>query len=152
MTEKDYDRVMKNIDTNWMWIGSKTPNGYGKLSINNKTVGAHRIVWEMFRGPIPKGMFVCHHCDTPGCVNPYHMFLGTHTDNMKDCASKGRNGDQKKTHCPKGHPYSGTNLRMRRGFRECMICVREVDNARYARNREARKAQARAYRARKKLS
>lgn len=50
----------------------------------------HRIAWEVFRGPIPNGKCVCHHCDNPPCCNPNHLFIGTHADNQKDKCDKGR--------------------------------------------------------------
>lgn len=51
---------------------------------------AHRFAWEITFGPVPAGMIVCHHCDTPACVNPSHLFLGTHEDNAQDRERKGR--------------------------------------------------------------
>jgi hypothetical protein len=75
----------------WLWIGVKNDGGYGQFSLNGKKIRSHRFVWEHFKGEIPKGMEVCHKCDVPNCVNPNHLFLGTHQDNMADKTAKGRN-------------------------------------------------------------
>lgn len=74
----------------WLWTGSKIPQGYGRVRIDGKALATHRVSWEMHRGPIPKGLHVLHYCDEPACVNPNHLFLGTHTDNMRDMFAKGR--------------------------------------------------------------
>lgn len=75
----------------WEWTGSTTPAGYGKILVSkSKLVGAHRVSYELFCGPIPFGMNVLHRCDAPGCVRPDHLFLGTFSDNSQDMAMKGR--------------------------------------------------------------
>ena len=85
-----WSRVEKLESGCWIWQGPKNKKGYGSLCRNGKKVQAHRAAWEMKNGPIPPGMFICHHCDTPSCVNESHLFLGTAQDNTLDCIQKGR--------------------------------------------------------------
>jgi DNA-binding XRE family transcriptional regulator len=84
-----WGKVIKK-DGCWQWSGSKSSDGYGSFSIAHKMYGAHRISWEIHYGQIPQGKHVLHKCDTPECVNPEHLFLGTHKENMRDMFSKGR--------------------------------------------------------------
>ena len=73
------------------WTGTVNNMGYGKLTSEGKSWYAHRLAFTLWHGPIPDGVFVLHHCDNPPCCNPEHLWLGTQTDNMRDCADKGRN-------------------------------------------------------------
>lgn len=73
-----------------LWAASTTSLGYGVIRIERKLYLAHRVSWALVNGSIPAGMLVCHKCDVPGCINPGHMFLGTHGDNSSDKVSKGR--------------------------------------------------------------
>lgn len=74
-----------------IWTASvRGSNGYGATSVNGKNRMAHRVAWELTRGPIPEGVQVNHRCDVPRCVNPEHLYLGSHADNMQDKTERGR--------------------------------------------------------------
>lgn len=75
----------------WIWMRGLMGGGYGTLGHNGRSILAHRASWQVFRGPVPDGLYVLHLCDTRACVNPDHLFLGTHQDNMDDRDRKGRN-------------------------------------------------------------
>ena len=81
---------VKSDNECWNWTASKKKHGYGKLGVGKGQEVAHRVSWVIHYGKIPKGMCVCHHCDNPSCVNPKHLFLGVHADNMLDMKKKGR--------------------------------------------------------------
>lgn len=76
----------------WEWTRYIRPAGYGMVGIPGqyRTIDAHRASWMVHRGPIPDGLFVCHTCDNRKCINPDHLWLGTHQDNIDDMVRKGR--------------------------------------------------------------
>ena len=87
LRQRVWSRVpAKGSNDCWEWSGYRNEHGYGAL----KGRLAHRLVWQLERGPIPDGMNVCHRCDNPPCCNPAHLFLGTQSDNVHDMVSKGR--------------------------------------------------------------
>ena len=74
----------------WHWSGGLGRGGYGAFWYKGKTMPAHRWSYEYFIGPIPKNKFVCHECDNPSCVNPYHLWIGGAIENVSDMVSKNR--------------------------------------------------------------
>lgn len=92
MNLNDKTRFFSKADQSgdcWLWIGANN-RGYGTFQLNGKYYRAHRLSWEMVNGIIPDGMCVLHKCDTPACVNPAHLYLGSHADNSADMVQKGR--------------------------------------------------------------
>lgn len=81
---------VKKTRTCWLWTGQLDTAGYGNVALAKVRWGSHRFSWTLVNGPIPKGMEIMHTCDTPACVRPEHLRLGTHADNMRDCTEKGR--------------------------------------------------------------
>lgn len=98
LSTRFWARVQKS-DGCWVWTGTKNKAGYGVLYPQGKPKRklAHRVSWEFVYGPIKGGLYVCHTCDNPPCVNPSHLFLGTQADNVRDCINKGRLGSYDKT-------------------------------------------------------
>jgi hypothetical protein len=74
----------------WLWTGPRDKDGYGKANVRRRALRAHRVSWTMANGAIPEGLIVCHRCDTPACVRPDHLWLGTQLDNVRDMTAKGR--------------------------------------------------------------
>lgn len=114
----------------WIWMGGTQIIGgsrtYGRLWVGGKMVRAHRVSYEVYNGPIPDGMLVCHRCDIQPCVNPAHLFLGTHKDNENDKVRKGRHASQRKESCANGHKFTAmTTTITREGWRGCKECKKE---------------------------
>ncbi len=127
----------------WLWMASVNKQGYGHIGVGRKVLLAHRVSWYLHYGEMPPAhLDVCHHCDTPGCVNPNHLFVGTVTDNQYDSIDKGRRKyplsdrdwskerqilvKQRVFICKRGHSVSGLNLYIKKsGVVQCRACSRE---------------------------
>lgn len=104
LADRFWSKVRKT-DTCWLWTAGLNNRGYGRFQYFKRRerpglgrdLYAHRVAWMLTRGSIADGLMVLHKCDTPACVNPDHLFLGTQTDNMRDCSQKGRS-------CTDGRP------------------------------------------------
>lgn len=88
-------RLLENFATDpstgcWIWTGHTYSNGYGVLKVFGKDVSAHRYSYQLHKGPIPDGMEILHSCDVRGCINPDHLRVGTHQENMAEAAERGR--------------------------------------------------------------
>ena len=142
-TPKFLARVDKSGDC-WIWTGKISVHGYGIIVLPGKLeIGAHRVSYLIHRGDIPSGMFVCHRCDNPPCVNPDHLFVGSNLDNVADMTAKGRakNQNTDATECKHGHPFTPVNTYVdKRGHRACKECVRRNSRQYQLRLREKRKA------------
>ena len=93
--------ISVTLNSCWLWTGQIDKGGYGLFSPGSKR--AHKIAWQLFKGPIDKGLWVLHKCDVKRCVNPDHLFLGTHQDNIDDMLSKNRGNKVRgeKVYCAK---------------------------------------------------
>ena len=143
LIERFENKFEKHASGCWLWVAGKYPTGYGMFHLTPKRgvspTNAHRASWLLYRGPIPQGKQVCHHCDIHACVNPEHLFLGTQKDNIQDMIAKGRKvWSPKLTHCKNGHAFTEQNTgRHANGTQRCRRCASDVVLRYKRRNLEA---------------
>ena len=131
LEERFWEQVDKNGPVHpvlgsacWLWVGKQRTSGYGGFG----TKYAHRTSYELAHGVYAPELWVLHKCDNPPCVNPDHLFLGTHLDNMRDMVAKGRQKKvELKTQCVHGHPFDGVNSYHNGRQRVCRQCKRDSE-------------------------
>lgn len=125
------------VDENgcWIWQGHINRQGYGLLWVGSRTttrrlMRAHRVVYEMVRGPVARGLELDHLCRVRACVNPDHLEPVTHAENLRRGEGIGAQ-NRRKTHCKRGHEFTPTNtVYQRNGARNCLAC-RPIYQRRY---------------------
>ncbi len=137
-------RLLSYIRTShscWNWCGPVQQRGsrghyvpYGSITLNSKTQGAHRVVYEYFKGPIPKGLHLDHLCRNTLCVKPTHLEPVTPRENiLRGIGIPARNS--RKTHCKRGHPFDEKNTYRTSRGRHCIACQRRREAAHYMRRK-----------------
>lgn len=125
LREKSIEVPNRQFETPcWVWTGANNGAGYGKPSMGGRKVLTHRVAYEALRAEIPPGLSIDHLCGVKMCWNPWHLEPVTHKVNiLRSTAPTAENS--RKTHCPRGHSYSGENLYVKpSGYRECRTCNR----------------------------
>jgi hypothetical protein len=125
LEDRFWTRVDRNTGGCWAWLGPKNPtSGYGTVKASGKSTYAHRVAYTLTHGPIPDGLVIDHLCRNPVCVNPDHLEVVTHRENvLRGIGPAARNA--RKTHCKHGHPFDeGNTYTDKRGQRHCRSCAR----------------------------
>ena len=143
--DRFWAKVHKSDDPDgcWLWAAATDIHGYGRFWFYKKMSLAHRVAYELLKGPIPAGLQLDHLCRNPACVNPDHLEPVTSRTNL----IRGEGvvaACHRKTHCKQGHPFSPENTRINRhGHRVCRACEREHDRRRYQLGQTSRQRQRR---------
>lgn len=120
------EKILAKVDTSgdcWEWRGNRH-RGYGRVWMKPHRRSAHAVLYELLVGPIPAGLELDHLCRNKGCVNPAHLEAVTHRENSLRAPRNRAAINARKTHCPRGHAYSGPNVVVYAsdGKRHCRAC------------------------------
>lgn len=134
---REYHRFMSKVEQNtpdgcWVWMGFLNKDGYGIHNTSTPNL-AHRYSYMLFNGLIAPDMNILHRCDNRPCVNPRHLFQGSHNDNVQDMMQKSRfvHWNTGKSHCKAGHEFTPENTRIRKNTnRTCKECEKIRHNKR----------------------
>lgn len=118
----------------WEWVGGRSGNGYGAWTVGGRQRGAHCVMYERHKGPVPKGLCLDHLCRNIVCVNPDHLEAVTIRENLLRGESAQAN-NARKTHCKHGHEYTPENTMPVRGGKWCRACHRAAGARRRAAGR-----------------
>jgi len=126
-TLQRFESKFVKTDNCWLW---KNPckDGYGKFWINGKKIKASRASYILYKENISAELSANHTCNNPRCVNPEHIYAGTHKENMKDMLIAGNHNNARKTHCKRGHEFTEENIYYRPTGRECKNCIQLRNN------------------------
>lgn len=118
----------------WVWLGTPDSKGYGRIRFGgagSKIARAHRVSWQINRGPIPQGLVIDHLCGVRLCVNPDHLEPVTQKENLRRAPSSLPSKMARKTACVNGHEYVEGSFRIESGARRCLICKRKRESLAY---------------------
>ena len=134
------ERIWKSVEPPtrgsecWAWVGCKDGDGYGMAWFAGRSQRVHRIIFGLLRGAIPSNLECDHLCRNPSCVNPWHIEPVTRRTNvLRGIGFAARNAI--KTHCPHGHAYTETNIKIDHGRRRCRTCYNAYQRLYYWRQR-----------------
>lgn len=130
-----FERYALKTQTCWLWQGEVGSNGYGRIKVKGRNIGAHRFSYQEFVGDIPDDFVVHHVCRTRNCVNPAHLQATSQSFNVL-VADRSLVTLPRRTHCKRGHEMIGSNVKLSKdGKRNCRTCCRDANRAFMAKKR-----------------
>jgi hypothetical protein len=123
----EYGNIIINSSDCWIWNRGLDGKGYGQLWLNGKCQRAHRVSYMLYHNvTLTPQEKLRHTCDTPRCINPNHLLIGSQQQNMADMIIRGRHWSTQKTHCKNGHQFDEENTYRYKERRSCKQCNREA--------------------------